>query len=192
MKQLGFFVDISKCISCRSCMYACNSEHPKEQNHRRKMISIQKKTQDALYFSTSCNHCETPACMTVCPNHCIRKLRNGIVILNNQNCTACQKCPAACPFDSIHIHPKTNKADKCDMCYTRLKQNQQPICVESCIAEAISIHDIHDVQWSDYQAQLEEYTMKQITNPSTRYRVIRSPKQRYFQERGDNDDKPFI
>lgn len=191
MKQLGFFIDINKCISCRSCTYACNNEHTKAQTNRRRIISIHKEKEQNIQFSTSCNHCETPACMTVCPQNCIKKLRNGIVVLDNQNCTGCQKCAAACPFDSIHIHPDTHKADKCDMCYTRLQKGMQPICVESCIADAIMIQDIYAPYPSDYYRSFTEYTMKQITNPSTRYRLNQSKKMRFFQERENNHETSY-
>lgn len=191
MKQLGFFIDINKCISCRSCTYACSNEHSAEQANRRKIVDIHKEHHEDIRFSTSCNHCETPACMTVCPQNCIKKLRNGIVVLDSQNCIGCQKCAAACPFDSIRIHPKTNKADKCDMCYKRLQKGQQPICVESCIADAIHIYDIHQSYPDGYQSRLKEYAMKQITNPSTRYRVKHTKKTRFFQERSDSHDTSY-
>lgn len=191
MKQLGFFIDISKCISCRSCTYACSNEHTKEQSNRRKIVGIHKEKEHNIQFSTSCNHCETPACMTVCPQNCFKKLRNGIVVLNNHNCTGCQKCAAACPFDSIHVHPHTHKADKCDMCYTRLQKGLQPTCVESCIANAISVEDIYQPYPSDYQVQLKEYTMKQITNPSTRYKINPIQKTRFFQEKEDKHDSAY-
>ncbi|WP_019241140.1 MULTISPECIES: 4Fe-4S dicluster domain-containing protein [Bacillus] len=171
MKQLAFFIDVNKCIYCRSCTYACSNEHETSQTNRRRIQTIyQQDEQEHIHFSTSCNHCETPACMTVCNHHCIRKMRNGIVVLDNQNCVGCGKCASACPFQAITIHKSTNKADKCDMCYGRLQKGEQPVCVQACIAEAISIGSINDECDDLYKATLKEYTMKTITNPSTRYK----------------------
>ena len=34
---------------------------------------------------------------------------------------------AACPYDVIHIHPRTNKAFKCDLC-----GDGEPQCVAFC------------------------------------------------------------
>jgi Fe-S-cluster-containing dehydrogenase component len=180
MKQLAFFIDVNKCIYCRSCTYACSNENNTNQIKRRKVLSIaQESLQDDIHFSTSCNHCETPACMPVCNQNCIRKLKNGVVILDKQNCIGCGKCAGACPFQAIKIDLQTNKADKCDMCYSRLQKGQKPVCVESCIAGAISIGDI-TIDHLDYQATLDGYKMKTITNPSTRYKYERTEKKRFW------------
>lgn len=188
MKQLAFFIDINKCISCHSCTYACSNEKDLKDTMRRKVLSItQQQVLDELHFSTSCHHCETPACMPVCRQNCFRKLRNGIVILESQNCIGCNKCVSACPFQAISINKNTKKADKCDMCYSLLQKGEQPICVQTCIADAISIRDIYEEYPSAYQASLKEYPIKSITQPSTRFKYNPPTKIKFWANESEDE-----
>lgn len=181
MKQLAFFIDVNKCIVCRSCTFACSNENGTDDIKRRKILTINPgHSQEHIHFSSSCNHCETPACMTVCPTNCIQKLRNGIVLLNRQNCTGCGKCESVCPFQAITIDPKTKKADKCDMCHSRQQKGQQPACVESCIADAIAIRNINEDYPIEYKPSIEGYRMKTITRPTTRYKYEKTNSTRFW------------
>ncbi len=139
----------------------------------------------------SCNHCETPACMTVCPRNCIRKLRNGVVIIDTKDCDGCGKCVSVCPFDAITIDTTLQKADKCDMCYSRQQRGEQPICVDSCIAGAISIVDLYADPPSDYQPMFKEFSMKTITKPTTRFKYDKQEKIRIWAVERKDTDVPF-
>ncbi|WP_203557487.1 4Fe-4S dicluster domain-containing protein [Bacillus sp. B15-48] len=189
MKQLAFFIDVEKCIFCHSCSYACSNEN-QTTHKRRKVLTISNDSFiDEIHFSMSCNHCETPACMTVCSRNCIRKLRNGIVLLEAQDCNGCGKCVSVCPFQAITVDPTSKKADKCDMCYSRLQQGEQPVCVDSCIGDAIKIGNINEEYPNEYQTSLAQYSMKTITNPSTRLKYESSEKTRVWAaERGENNE----
>lgn len=191
MKQLAFFIDVNRCISCYSCTYACNNENGPKNLKRRKVLTIeQEEIKSTIHFSQSCNHCETPACMTVCTRNSIKKLRNGIVILDKQTCNGCERCVSVCPFQAIKIDKETNKADKCDMCYERLQKGKQPICVESCIADAITIGNLYDNDLSDYRPSFKEYSMKTITNPTTRYKFARNEKLKIWVNEGEERHEP--
>lgn len=71
------------------------------------------------------------------------------------------------------------------MCYSRQQKGQHPICVESCIAGAISIRNIMEDYPSEYKASLEGYTIKTITNPSTRYKYKSTEKIRVWADESE-------
>ena len=79
MKQLAFFIDVDRCIYCQSCTIACSNENQTGNYRRRKVLSIPDHIHfGVINFSMSCNHCETPACMTVCKYNSIRKTGCGM------------------------------------------------------------------------------------------------------------------
>lgn len=171
MKQLGFLIDISKCVGCKTCQYACKNENSLIDYTRRRVIKIKTENNTFNSLSIACNHCETPACMRVCPKNCFLKKRNGIVIYIQDNCNNCQQCISACPFGAIQINPITNKIDKCDMCEERLKRDLNPICVSSCITGAIEIIDLNSEQSINTSKYMPGFEMKRITNPSIRFKL---------------------
>jgi Fe-S-cluster-containing dehydrogenase component len=87
MSQLGWLIDLDKCIGCDSCTIACKSENntrplssPMPFKNQRGVLPdhvsyrwVVKKNggkypNPSLTFITSaCNHCEHPACLASCP-----------------------------------------------------------------------------------------------------------------------------
>lgn len=55
-----------------------------------------------------------------------------------------------------------------------------PVCVESCIAGAIRIYDLYKDYPSEYQSLYKEFSMKTITNPSTRFKYEKEKKTRFW------------
>ncbi|MGD8188493.1 4Fe-4S dicluster domain-containing protein [Brevibacillus ginsengisoli] len=180
-KQLGFLVDTQKCIGCRTCEFACRNERNRKDTSRRKVVSISRNDENIFgYLSIACNHCQNPACMSVCPNACLKKSRDGIVLLDSSKCSGCKLCVNACPFHAIAINPDTGKADKCDFCIEKQRVGELPACVSSCIVGAISVIDINSNQSSGYQKAILAYQMKSITCPSIRFKEKKSQLQRFW------------
>lgn len=173
MKQLGFLIDITKCIGCKTCQFACKNENGVVEHTRRRILKISNEQNTFQSLSIACNHCKNPACMHICPNHCFTKKRNGIVIHEQVNCNGCERCVSACPFGAIQMNPLTNKVDKCDMCADRLKKDLLPVCVSACITGAIKIIDIHLDENNKYAQVIPGFEMKRITNPSIRFNDAR-------------------
>ena len=179
-KQLGFLMDLSRCVGCKGCDMACQNEHRLRDHRRRRIVSLSNRQNQVTGFvSMACNHCASPACMAVCPNKCFKKRRDGIVLHDPTNCIGCKSCVGACPFHAPKFSSLTGKVDKCNMCVERQEQGLLPACVSACIPEALSLIDIHTESDVDYESSPEEMKMAKITDPSARFLLPRKP-QRYW------------
>lgn len=77
------------------------------------------------------------------------------------------------------------------MCFNRLQKGEQPVCVESCIAEAITIRNIMEDYPPEYTSSLKDYSMKTITNPSTRYKYESIEKTRVWASERERSNDSF-
>jgi len=168
-KQFGFVIDLSKCIGCRGCEMACQSEHHLFDTRRRKIIPLANHQESVFsYLSMSCNHCANPACISVCPNRCFQKRRDGIVLHNPQKCDGCKSCVGACPFGAPVYNQKTGKIDKCNLCIDRLDQGLEPTCISSCISKALQVINLSDSD-NNFSKAIPGIKMARFTNPSVRF-----------------------
>lgn len=167
--QLGFLMNLKRCIGCRGCEMACTNENRLGEVHRRTVSKIDNKETENVFLSMSCNHCANPACIAVCPNHCFKKRRDGIVIHNHKDCVGCKSCIGACPFNAPKFNPINNKIDKCNMCVERLDKGLKPACVAACISEALQSVNIVDDKKGISQEWIPGIKMAKFTNPSVTF-----------------------
>ena len=142
-RQKTIFIDISKCMACKTCENECASSHSiggtifsAITEGVRPRVHIVGDTRGSM--PVSCQHCETPYCSIVCPTHAI--VQNETVDLNPNLCIGCRLCISVCPFGAIDLI--NGKAYKCDLCSARLKQGLLPACVDGCPTKALSFIDI--------------------------------------------------
>lgn len=161
MKQLGFFIDTSKCTGCKTCTVACKDAHnlPEGVNFRRvleyaggswrqdRMTGAWHQNVFAYYLSISCNHCGDPACVKACPTKAHHKRsEDGLVVIDREKCIGCGMCAKACPYGAPQFDAAAHKMVKCDGCLDRLEKGLAPICVESCTQRAIEFGDIEELR----------------------------------------------
>ncbi len=168
--QLGFKVNLKKCVGCRSCEIACRNEHHLDTPRR----SVRKLVQDHehgyfTFLSMACNHCANPACVAVCPNHCFKKRRDGVVYYQSVSCIGCKSCVGACPFGAPKYNYLTKKIDKCNLCMDRLAVNLLPTCISVCVSEAIELVDISGGQADTGEEWISEIEISRFTKPSLRF-----------------------
>ena len=156
MNQLGFFINQQRCIGCHTCAVACkdwyNIEAGPENWMRILELERGKFPELSLAFLPApCYHCEDPACLKVCPTRAISKRdKDGIVLVDSEKCIGKDECGAlcikACPWNCPQFNTHTNsKMHKCSMCFDRIDDNQQPICVEACPMFAIEVAPINEI-----------------------------------------------
>lgn len=166
--QLTFFIDINKCIDCKSCEMACNKFYDLKGVHRRNVVSYGKDSLGkTIHVSISCNHCKNPVCIYICPENNFQKRQDGIVVLNAINCKGCERCINACPFHAPKLNPVTNRADKCNFCSERIDQGLKPICVDNCSTGALKMSRLkNNVSTLNAANHEDEIPLSGYTNPS--------------------------
>lgn len=137
-------LDISRCIGCRRCVYACveenNQSRAPQQIHWIKVLEMDKEKgidfhhsnayydhkevphDDHFYLPVACQQCENPACVKACPVEATWKTVDGIVVVDYNWCIGCRFCMAACPYGARHFNwgdpilpKKDDKKDKLNM-----------------------------------------------------------------------------
>ncbi len=86
----------------------------------------------AYHVSLSCNHCERPECVHVCPTGAMHKNELDLVCVDAKKCIGCGYCTMACPYHAPSIDPFSRQSSKCDGCSDRVSEGKLPICVEAC------------------------------------------------------------
>ena len=116
----GYGLDLSRCIGCRRCVYACVQENNNSRHNpqlqwirvirlkRGNLINLENSEHyydpalvpepGFVYMPVQCQHCENPPCVKVCPVHATWKEPDGLVVVDYNWCIGCRYCIAACPY----------------------------------------------------------------------------------------------
>lgn len=117
--EFGYALNLSKCIGCRRCVYACVKENnlsrkPHQIHYIRVMrfkngpIDLEKSEhyyeaeqvpeKGYFYVPIQCQHCRKAPCVKACPVRATWTEKDGIVVVDYNWCIACRYCMAACPY----------------------------------------------------------------------------------------------
>ena len=114
-------ISVEKCKRCRLCEKVCPQS----------AINVIQFTEEKLAVPVMCMHCESAACMKVCPVNAFSRDENGAVVVNPMKCIACKLCISACPMGNISFNSEEKKIKKCNLC------GGDPMCAKKCPAKAI-------------------------------------------------------
>lgn len=150
-KRYAMLHDESLCIGCEACVVACKETNDVPDGVTRLEIIRSEPVgefPDVRYsfFRKSCQHCENPSCVNVCPTGAsFIDEKTGIVDVNPDRCIGCQYCIAACPYKVRYVDPVTKSVDKCDFCRkSKLAAGELPGCVQACPKQALIFGDLND------------------------------------------------
>ncbi|MDR0515380.1 MAG: 4Fe-4S dicluster domain-containing protein [Coriobacteriaceae bacterium] len=152
MAQLGFYFDMTSCIGCKTCQIACrdrNNLYGLGEIFRRVETYEEGKYPAIRYFSTSdsCNHCERPACMAVCPVKAISKVPDsGEVIIDPEMCIGCKSCVSECPYGEPVFIESEGVVRKCDSCLPLRDKGELPTCVAACPMRALDFGPLDELE----------------------------------------------
>ncbi|MGQ0482048.1 MAG: 4Fe-4S dicluster domain-containing protein [Pseudonocardia sp.] len=105
-----------------------------------------------LMESDVCKHCTRAGCLDVCPTGALFRTEFGTVVVQDDICNGCGYCVPACPYGVIERRegpaddPAVNIAQKCTLCYDRLKGGLEPACAKACPTDSIQFGDLDELR----------------------------------------------
>ena len=121
----GYALDLSRCIGCRRCVYACvdeNNQSRDPQIHWIRVLEMDKRRgidlahadpyydapavprEGHFYLPVACQQCDNAPCTRVCPVQATWRDPDGIVVIDYDWCIGCRYCMAACPYGARHFN----------------------------------------------------------------------------------------
>ena len=199
MKQLALVIDLNKCVGCHACAVNCKSwntsgqfgpltdqEPYGEQPDGVWLNRVQTyeigsfPNVEVLHFPKSCMHCVDAPCVEVCPTNASHKrLEDGVVLINYDDCIGCKYCSWACPYGCREFDEVEGVMKKCTLCVDRIydeslpEEERKPACVLSCPSNARIFGDVNDPDSEASKAIREGMGYKLMpeagTNPANHY-----------------------
>jgi tetrathionate reductase subunit B len=176
-KRYVLVIDSRKCINCKACVVACRAENGVPLIKSRNWISEERRGDWpkllAAFEPEQCHHCESPACVRVCPTGASYQRADGIVAIKESDCVGCRYCMIACPYDARFFREDKGVVEKCDLCARRVDRGELPACVETCPSKVRIFGDMNNPN-----SQLRELLSKRLyrtkkpeagTNPQIYY-----------------------
>jgi formate dehydrogenase iron-sulfur subunit len=99
-----------------------------------------------LMESDVCKHCTEAGCLDVCPTGALFRTEFGTVVVQQDICNGCGYCVSGCPYGVIDRRPHDGRANKCTLCYDRLKDGMTPACAKACPTESIQFGDLDELR----------------------------------------------
>jgi molybdopterin-containing oxidoreductase family iron-sulfur binding subunit len=124
----GYGLDISRCVGCRRCVYACVEENNQSRDpeiHWIRVLEFERERAlrgfeleegnqyydheqvpdpGKIYLPIACQQCEDSPCTNVCPTGATWQEADGIVVIDYDWCIGCRYCIAACPYGARHFN----------------------------------------------------------------------------------------
>jgi len=102
----AMLIDLRRCTACKSCTAGCVAEQksppgviyrPVYEEESGTFPNVKRR-----FTPRPCLQCDNPPCVAACPNKgenkATWKAKNGIVMINYEQCIGCGRCVIACPY----------------------------------------------------------------------------------------------
>ena len=99
-----------------------------------------------LMSSDVCKHCTHAACLDVCPTGALFRTEFSTVVVQQDICNGCGYCVSACPYGVIDRRPGDGRAQKCTLCYDRLRDGMEPACAQACPTDSIQFGELDELR----------------------------------------------
>ncbi len=122
------------CRDCQACQLACSLHHEGQCHLGLARLQVTKDMAHYTFDVTVCHHCTTPECLEACPTTAMSLDSRGVVLIDDDECTRCGACAAACPHEALFYCEREDRYLKCDLCAGR---EEGPLCVALCPVGAL-------------------------------------------------------
>jgi formate dehydrogenase iron-sulfur subunit len=87
----------------------------------------------------------------VCPTGALFRTEFGSVVVQQDICNGCGYCVSACPFGVIERREHgavegAGRAQKCTLCYDRLRGGLEPACAKACPTDSIQFGPLDELR----------------------------------------------
>lgn len=116
--KFAYALNLSVCVGCRRCAYACEKENNTSRRPGAQYIRVLEIEKGGInleaadhyyepetvpktgkfYMPVQCHQCDKPPCTKVCPVNATWKEPDGVVVVDYNWCIGCRYCEAACPY----------------------------------------------------------------------------------------------
>lgn len=97
-------IDLRKCVGCHACTIACVAENKLPPGVVYRPVLIEEigtyPNVSMKFLPKPCMQCDEPPCTQVCPVNATYKDKNGVVVIDYDQCIGCRYCITACPYAS--------------------------------------------------------------------------------------------
>ena len=172
--SLGFYVDLQRCIGCRTCQVACKDRRDLQSAgpRPRRVDSFECGTYpdvSLFHLALSCNHCDDPACVAGCPTAALHKAGDGTVQYDADRCVVCRNCMTVCPYGAPQHDEDANLIAKCDACKALRDAGRNPVCVDACPMRALEFGELDELRAAhggDLPSELPVLPSADVTHPN--------------------------
>ncbi len=157
----GILIDLTRCTGCQSCALACKEANDRPHRNQVPIIldtdsySFVEERQiensvgqaETINIKHQCMHCLHPACVSACTVGALRKTPEGPVVYDSEKCIGCRYCQYACPFGvpTYEWENPLGLIHKCQMCASRLEEDERPACIAACPNGALRFGSRHEL-----------------------------------------------
>ncbi|KUP91334.1 4Fe-4S dicluster domain-containing protein [Tritonibacter horizontis] len=176
-RKMGLVIDLDTCVGCHACVISCKGWNTENDSAAlsdqapygadpsgtflNRVHSYEAQPEacsgqpaaaaQLVHFPKSCLHCEDAPCVTVCPTGAsYKRVEDGIVLVNEDNCIGCGLCAWSCPYGARELDLAAGVMKKCTLCVDRIyndtlpEEDRVPACVRTCPAGARHFGDLGD------------------------------------------------
>lgn len=151
----AIITDLNRCVGCLACSVACKAvNNVPIGSYWNKVVRVgpnpipggsgQYPDVYMYFLPISCQHCENPECVKVCPTEASHVAEDGSIQIDKEKCIGCQFCVMACPYSVRYLNEDERVVEKCTLCTQKTAQGELPQCVAQCGGRARFFGDLDE------------------------------------------------